>query len=83
MKTPEQVAQQTIDTFEGGPTWRLIVAAIEADRAQRTMTEEQQIAAAAKAFAIAAHGDSADQQDADYYAPMLRIAVAAMQEVAK
>jgi hypothetical protein len=35
---------------------------------------------AAVAFAFAEHGDSAEQQDADYYAPKIRAALEAARE---
>jgi hypothetical protein len=41
---------------------------------------DAQVNEAAVAFAFAEHGDSAEQQDADYYAPKIRAALEAARE---
>jgi hypothetical protein len=48
-------------------------------RRQGPITDAQ-VDRAAEAFAIAEHGDSADQQDADYYAPKIRAAIEAARD---
>jgi hypothetical protein len=65
-------------SFEVHEVLRRLIADYEAPRV--TPVTDAQVNEAAVAFAFAEHGDSAEQQDADYYAPKIRAALEAARE---